>query len=82
MKKLLLSALMLTGVVAMAQEPAKTEKQPAQVTQQPATTTKEAKPATAQPAVQPKQATTTVKKEAVREEKVEAKKAEPAKKSK
>jgi outer membrane biosynthesis protein TonB len=85
MKKLFLSALMLTGVVAMAQEPAKE-------TEQSTTTTttateqkapaKEAKPA-AQPATQAQPAAPAKKTEAtVKEEKTEVRKADPAKKSK
>jgi len=81
MKKVFLSALMLTGVMAFAQEPVKPA-QPAQVTTS-TTTTKEVKPATdakvAQPADQAKQvkkAETTVK-----QEKTVEKKADPAKKT-
>ncbi len=85
MKKVFLSALLLTGVMAMAQEkkPTQVTAQPAQTTQTAAPAVKEAKPATtvqAQPAAQvapAKKTETTVK-----QEKVEVKKADPAKKSK
>lgn len=83
MKNLILSAVMLTGVVAMAQEqPKQAEKQPTPVTA-PAAPVAKAAPAQvtkAQPATE--QQTAPVKKETVAtEKKVETKKAEPAKKS-
>lgn len=88
MKKLFISALMLTGVVAMAQEqPAKVQpaKQPVQKSEQAATTKKEATPATvvkAQPAAETKVAAPAKVATPAKEEKTEAKKADPAKKSK
>ena len=89
MKKLFVSALMLTGVVAMAQEPAKqatTQQQP-QTQQQPAqqAPAQQAKPAAEvqTQAQQAKPAANAQKPEAtVRNDKAEAKKADPAKKSK
>lgn len=84
MKNLILSAVMLTGVVAMAQEqPKQAEKQPTPVTA-PAAPVKEAttEATKAQPATEKQKQTAPVKKEAVvTEKKAEAKKAEPAKKS-
>jgi hypothetical protein len=87
MKNLFLGALMLTGVMAFAQEPAQTTP-----TQQPAQPVKkevkaeEAKPAAqtqAQPAAQTQAAAADKKAEAtVKEDKAVAKKADPAKKSK
>ena len=89
MKKVLLSAMLLTGVMAMAQEkPAQAPAaQPAQTTQTATTTaTKEVKPAAqaSTPATaQPAQTATVQKTEAtVKQEKVQTKKADPAKKSK
>ncbi|WP_162927084.1 hypothetical protein [Flavobacterium psychrotrophum] len=95
MKKLFVSALMLTGLLATAQEPAKTTQTTKETTTATATTTSAATPvttaqpapaatATAQPAAtQPATTSDNAKVEAVsKDDKAEAKKANPAKKSK
>ena len=88
MKKLLLSALMLTGVAAMAQEPAKqtdqSQQQPVQTAQPAQPAPDQVKPEPVQPAAQAQPAKTRTKKTeaTVKEEKTEVKKADPAKKSK
>lgn len=93
MKKLFVSALMLTGLLATAQEPAKTTQTTKETTSATAITTTAATPvttaqpataATAQPeATKPVSTSDDAKVEVVsKDEKVEAKKANPAKKSK
>lgn len=78
MKKLFVSALLLTGLLATAQEPVKKQ---TQTTTQSTTTT--ARPASDSTATATAPAQTTVKTEATtKEEKAVPKKAEPAKKTK
>lgn len=78
MKKLLIAALMLTGAMAMAQEQPSTQQQtkPAEKTEQVKPQQKEA-----QPSGQEKAATVTKPEATTKDEKAEAKKATPAKKS-
>ncbi|WP_294824138.1 hypothetical protein [uncultured Flavobacterium sp.] len=90
MKKLFISALMLTGMVAMAQETTTqtqaettTKAQPAQTTQTTTPARTEAKPAAKAQTAQPAQQPVAIKKTeaTVKEEKADVKKAEPSKKS-